>query len=122
MKPLILNKSEAFAVRIVNAYNYLVKQKHETVISKQLLRAGTSIQANIAEAQYAQSRPDFISKYNIALKEANETRNWINLLHNTGYIDQAAYDSIYDDINQIVIILISILRKLKGNSDNNNNG
>ena len=78
--------------------------------------------ANIAEAQYAQSRPDFISKYNIALKEANETRNWINLLHDTGYIDQAAYDSIYDDINQIVIILISILRKLKGNSDNKNNG
>lgn len=88
-------------------------------MSKQLYRSGTSIQANIAEAQYAQSHKDFINKMSIALKEANESRRWIGLLHKTEYINDREYKSIYDDVNEIVMILISIIRKGKNNNGNN---
>lgn len=115
MRPIILDKAEDFAVRVVNAKRYLNSQKNETKMADQLCRSGTSIQANIAEAQYAQSKADFISKYQIALKEANEARNWITLLYRTQYFDQKQYESIYDDINQIVMILIAIIKKLKDN-------
>jgi len=103
-------KADAFAIRIVNAYKYLTNVKHEYVISKQLYRSGTSIQANVAEAQYAQSLDDFISKMSIALKEANESRKWITLLHKTEYLTEKEYNSIYGDVNEIVMILISIIR------------
>lgn len=77
MKPQVLDKAEAFATRVVKAKKYLCDEKHEYKMSDQLLRSGTAVQALIAEAQYAQSRADFINKYSIALKEANEARNWI---------------------------------------------
>lgn len=109
----IKEKAEAFAVRIVNAYKYLLTVKKEKRISDQLYRCGTSIQANIAEAQYAVSHADFICKMQIALKEANEARSWIVLLHRTEYFDDKTFDSIYSDINEIIIILISILRTAK---------
>lgn len=109
-------KADSFAVRVVNAYKYLVEQKHERRMSDQLYRSGTAVQALIAEAQYAQSTADFISKLEIALKEANEARSWINLLYRTGYFQQPEYASIYDDVNQIVMILIAIIRKTKKNN------
>lgn len=112
---IIKIKADNFAVRIVNAHKYLVEQKHEHHMSNQLYRCGTAIQAMVAEAQYAQSTADFISKFEIALKEANEARSWINLLFRTGYFSQIEYDSIYDDINQIIMIIIAIVRKTKKN-------
>ena len=117
MRPIILDKAENFAVRVVKAKLYLNQQKNEFKMADQLSRSGTSIQANIAEAQYAQSKADFISKYQIALKEANEARNWINVLYRTEYFDKQQYDSIYNDVNQIVMILIAIIRKLKEKKD-----
>lgn len=116
MRPLVLDKAEDFGVRVTNAYKYLSKEKHETVISKQLLRSGTAISALIAEAQYAQSRADFISKYQIALKEANESRNWITILYRTAIIDQKTFDSIYNDANQLVMIISKIVRTAKKNN------
>ena len=85
---IVKDKSLSFAIRIVNLYKYLVAEKRETVMSKQLLRCGTSIGANIREAEQAQSRADFLSKQNIALKEANETEYWLELLMRTGFITQ----------------------------------
>lgn len=119
-KSIVQEKADAFAVRIVKAYKYITNQKHEYIMSKQLYRSGTSIQANIAEAQYAQSRKDFINKMSIALKEANESRRWIGLLHKTSYLSDREYTSIYHDVNEIVMILISIIRKSKKNENKNN--
>ena len=113
---IIKEKADNFAVRIVNAYKYLTTQKHEKRMSDQLYRSGTSVQAMIAESQYAQSTADFINKLEIALKEANEARSWINLLYKTDYFDQKMYDSIYNDINEIIIILIAIVRSTKRNN------
>lgn len=114
-KNIVKIKADAFAIRIVNAYRYLTEEKKEKRMSDQLYRSGTAVQALIAEAEYAQSTADFINKMSIALKEANESRSWINLLHETGYFDDSVYNSIHDDINQIIIILIAIVRKTKEN-------
>lgn len=112
---VIQEKADAFAVRIVNAHRYLREVKHEYRMSDQLYRSGTSIQANVAEAQYAESHSDFIHKMSIALKEANESRNWINLFYKSGYINQRTFDSISEDINEIIVILVSILKTAKQN-------
>ena len=106
----ILDKSFAFAVRIVNLYKYLAGEKKEYVLSKQLLRCGTSIGANVTEAQRAQSKPDFISKMSIALKEANEVEYWLRLLWATEYIDEIAYKSMSDDNEATISLLISICK------------
>lgn len=113
MEPIVLSKARAFAVRVIKAEKYLKNEKHEYNMSNQLLRSGTAISALIAEAQYAQSKADFINKMSIALKEANESRNWITLLYNGEYIDDKAFNSLYDDANQLVMILISIVRSSK---------
>lgn len=97
MANIIEEKSFAFAVRIVNLYKHLSETKKEFVLSKQLLRSGTSIGANVAEAQQAQSKADFISKMSIALKETSETKYWIRLLASTGYLTEAESVSILDD-------------------------
>ena len=115
MEPIVLSKARAFAVRVIKAEKYLKNEKHEYNMSNQLLRSGTAISALIAEAQYAQSKADFISKMSIALKEANESRNWITLLHEGEYINESTFNSIYDDVNQLVMILISIVRSSKDN-------
>ena len=94
-------KSKKFAVRIVNLYKYLCEDKKEYVMSKQLLRSGTSIGANIAESECAISDKDFLSKLYIALKECMETRFWIDLLYETTYIDKKMYQSISDDCEEI---------------------
>lgn len=112
---IIENKSFDFAVRIVNLYKYLTEQFKEYVLSKQLLRAGTSIGANVSEAQRAQSKPDFISKMSIALKEANESYYWIKLLYKTNYIDKLQFEGLQSDINEIISILIKICKTSSSN-------
>ena len=105
---IIENKSFDFAVRIVKLYQYLCNDKKEFILSKQLLRSGTSIGANVSEAQRGQSKPDFYSKIAIALKEANETLYWIRLLHATEYLNDKEYSSLNSDLNEIISILVAI--------------
>lgn len=106
----VVEKSLDFAVRVVNLRKYLAKEHNEYVMSKQLLRCGTSIGANIAEAQRAQSRADFAAKMNIALKEANETEYWLKLLYRTQYLSKEQYESINVDVQELLGILVSICR------------
>ena len=113
---LIEERSYAFALRVVNAYKYLTTAKGERVMSKQLLRSGTSVGAMMHEAKFAQSRADFVSKVSIALKEANETQYWLRLLHDSGYIDDATFVSMFDDAQQVTAILVSIVKSTKANS------
>ena len=103
-------KSKAFAIRIVRLYQYLCDNKKEFILSKQLLRSGTSVGANIKEALRGQSRADFISKMNIALKEASETEYWLEILHETDYLASAEFESIYTDNKEIIKILMSIVK------------
>jgi len=110
---IIAGKSKKFAVRIVNLYKHLCDAKREFVLSKQILRSGTSIGANVHEAVQAQSRNDFISKMNVALKEASETEYWLELLHETDYITPDEYKSIAEDCSEINKILISIVKTSK---------
>ena len=106
-----------YAIRIVNLYKYLVLQKNEHVLSKQLLRSGTSIGANTRESKNAQSRKDFLTKLSIALKEADETEYWLELLYKTGYLDENQYQSIQNDTSELIKILTSIIKKLKEDND-----
>ena len=109
----VVEKSFRFAIRIVNLYKYLCSEKQEYVLSKQLLRSGTSIGANVAEAQQAQSKPDFINKMNIALKEAYETNYWLRLLHATQYLSTKEYESIIADYLEVVKLLVAIVKTTK---------
>lgn len=115
MASIIQQKSRDFAIRIINCYRFLTEQKHEQVMSKQLLRCGTSIGANTRESKNAQSRMDFLNKLNIALKEADETEYWLDLLHETKYLDDTMYNSINDDCGELIRILTTIIRKIKDN-------
>ena len=110
---VIVDKSMEFAVRIVNLYKYLTKRHAEYVISKQLLRSGTSIGANIREAVYAQSQADFYAKLYIALKEASESAYWIELLERTQYLTKKEATSILDDCGELIKILSAITKTLK---------
>ena len=113
MANIIEEKSFAFAVRIVNLHKHLNETKKEFVLSKQLLRSGTSIGANVAEAEQAQSTADFISKMSIALKEASETKYWIRLLASTSYLTEAESVSILNDCVELEKILVSIIKSTK---------
>ena len=114
MKENILkDKSKKFAIRIINLYKFLVNEKKEFVLSKQILRSGTSIGANIREAEHAQSNDDYLHKNNIALKEANETEYWLELLFETDYIDDQQYNSIYSDCSELCKMLVTTLKTLK---------
>jgi four helix bundle protein len=115
MASIIQQKSRDFAIRIINCYRFLTEQKHEQVMSKQLLRCGTSIGANTRESKNAQSRMDFLNKLNIALKEADETEYWLDLLHETKYLDDTMYNSINNDCGELIRILTTIIRKIKDN-------
>ena len=108
---VIREKSFQFAVRMVKLYQYLCNKKKEYVLSKQLLRSGTSIGANVEEAQGAISKADFSNKMSIAYKEAKETHYWLRLLQATEYLDQQSYDSIIEDCSEICKLLFSILKK-----------
>ena len=113
MENVIEIKSFNFAVRIVNLYKYLTDTKKEYVLSKQLLRSGTSIGANVAEAEQAQSKPDFVSKMNIALQETSETKYWIKLLQATDFLSKEESSLILDDCIELEKILISIVKSSK---------
>ena len=113
MNNAIEEKSFQFAVRIVKLCRYLRDEKKEFILSKQLLRAGTSIGANIAESQQAQSRPDFISKLCIALKEASETNYWLRLLRATDYLSETEYRTMIVQCKELERLLTSILKSTK---------
>ena len=106
-------KSKAFAVRIVKFSKFLENEKREYILSKQILRSGTSIGANLHECINAQSRADFVSKMQIALKEANETDYWLELFFESEIIDQLMYKSLRDDLNEIIALLISSIKTTK---------
>lgn len=107
---LILVKSKAFALRIIRLYKYLCEEKKEFVLSKQVLRSGTSIGANAKEASMAQSKKDFESKMSVALKESGETEYWLELLHESDYIEEKSFESIYADNKELIRIITSILK------------
>ncbi len=109
--------SKAFAVRIVNLYNYLTDTKKEHVMSKQLLRSGTSIGANVFEGKQAQSRADFASKMSIALKEASESGYWIDLLHETQYLTDSEFQSLFADCKRIIAVLTKIVKSTKSKDE-----
>ena len=110
---IIADKSKAFALRIIKLYKYLITEQKEYVISKQLLRCGTSIGANVKEAIRGQSKPDFYAKLNISLKEASETEYWLELLHESEYITEPQYESIYEDCQGIIKLLVAITKTQK---------
>ena len=110
MNNIIVIKSKAFAIRIINMYKYLTQTKNEHIMSKQLLKSGTSIGANIKEGIRGQSKSDFYSKLNIALKEASETEYWLEILFETDYIDKKMFDSVYADCQELIKILVSITK------------
>ena len=111
----IEEKSFSFAVRVVKLYKHLCDNKGEYVLSKQILRSGTSIGANVSEAQRGQSKADFISKMSIALKEANETDYWLRLLHASEYLNATEFESISKDVNELISMLVSICKTSKLN-------
>ncbi len=107
-------KSFAFALRVVRLAKYLQDEKKEFVLSKQVLRSGTAIGALVREAEHAESKPDFTHKMNIALKEANETLYWLELLHQADFIDRSSYESIGADSEELIKLLVSIVKTSKG--------
>ena len=111
---IIKNKSFDFALRIVKLYQHLTESKREFVLSKQLLRSGTSIGALVRESEHAESKADFIHKLSISLKEANESDYWLELLFQSNYIDEREYNSIKIDLEEILKLLVSIIKTSKG--------
>ena len=114
---ILIDKSIDFGARIVKLHRYLVQTKHETVLSKQVLRSGTSIGANVNEAQYGNSKADFIAKLHIALKETAETEYWLNLLKKSEYLDEDMAASVLNDCLEIKRMLISSINTAKGNQE-----
>ena len=114
-KNVVKEKSFAFAVRVVNAYKYLIGEQKEFVMSKQLLRSGTAIGALYREAEQGESKADFIHKLGIAQKECNETMYWLELLHATDYLKKEAFESLYSDAQELIKLLTSIIKTSKGN-------
>ncbi len=112
----IVDDSKSFAIRIIRLYKFLADNKKEYVIAKQVLRSGTSIGANVSESVFAQSRMDFVNKMSIALKEANETKYWLDLLVETDYLSNSQYDSIVDDVNKLIGTLVNIIKTTKSNN------
>lgn len=110
---VIKTKSFLFSIRIVNLYKFLIQEKKEFVISKQLLRSGTSVGANVRESEHAESKADFIHKLSIALKEANETEYWLDLLKETDYLNESEYISVQENIKEILKLLVSIIKTTK---------
>jgi four helix bundle protein len=113
MGNVVKEKSFAFAIRIVNLHRFLAAEKKEFVLSKQLLRSGTAIGALVREAEQAESKPDFVHKMAIALKEANETEYWLELLNETKYLETAAFVSVQKDVVELLKLLTSIINSTK---------
>ena len=112
---IVMNKSYAFALRIIKLYKHLIAFQKEYVLSKQVLRSGTSIGALVKEAEHAQSKADFINKMNVALKEANETEYWLMLLKDSEYLDEKSFVSIHADSFELIKLLASIVKTSKQN-------
>ncbi|MCX6273383.1 MAG: four helix bundle protein [Bacteroidetes bacterium] len=110
---VVKEKSYLFAIRIVRLHQYMIKEWSEYTLSRQILRSGTSIGALIREGEQAESLPDFIHKFSIALKEANETEYWLNILKDTDYINPEMYKSLHQDCNELTKLLTGILKSLK---------
>ena len=108
-------KSKTFAIRVINLYKHLVAEHKEYVLSKQLLRSGTAIGALLREAEYGQSKADFLNKVRVALKECNETIYWLDLLHETDYINTVSFDSLKLDCEELLKLLISTVKTTKIN-------
>ncbi len=117
MKNSILKeKTYAFALKVIKVYKQLTTEHREFIVSKQFLKAGTAPGALVREAEFAQSKPDFVSKLSIALKEANECNYWISLLKDSEYITAETATSLTTDNNEIIYILISSINTAKGNT------
>ena len=110
---LLHRKSYDFALRVVDMVRFLREVKRETVLGRQVLRSGTAVGALVREAEFAQSTPDFINKLNVALKEANETDYWLNILKDSHYIDDNAYTSMEADCKELIAILVASIKTLK---------
>jgi len=117
MDSIITQKTYDFALRVVKMYQHLSQEKREFVLSKQVLRLGTSIGANVVEAQGAISKKDFSAKISIAYKEALETKYWLKLLLDSDYIEEKAFRSIFDDCEEVCKILYAILKKTRMNNE-----
>lgn len=115
MANILKEKSYAFALRVVKLAQYLNKSQKEYVISKQILRSGTSIGALVSEAEFAQSKRDFISKLSIGLKEANETYYWLKLLYEGKYISETMFDSIKPQTKELIKLLVTSIKTAKKN-------
>lgn len=109
----VREKSKAFALRIVRMYQFLSTEKKEFVLSKQALRSGTSIGANVREGDCAQSKAEFIAKMNIALKEADETQYWLELLHESNYIEDSVFQSMNSNCDELIRLLVTIIKNSK---------
>ena len=116
----VYSKSADFAVRIVKLYQYLCGEKKEFTISRQLLRSGTSIGANLSEAKYAESTDDFIHKASVSLKECSETEYWLSVLSRTDYLNEREYESIRCDCSELAKLLTAILKTMKEKREINN--
>lgn len=116
MVDVLKEKSYAFAIRIVKLVQFLQKDKCEYIISKQVMRSGTAIGALICEAEFAQSRADYVSKLSIALKEANETCFWLNLLKDTDYLELPLFESLVSNCKEIIALLVAMIKTLKSKS------
>ncbi len=116
MESILRKKSYTFALRVVKLYKYLSHEKKEFVLSKQVLRSGTAVGALVYEAEFAQSKADFINKLSISLKEANETSYWLSLLKDSQYLDLKMYQSIKPDIEELIKILVSSIKTTKKNN------
>jgi len=112
-KSILKEKSYAFAIAIVKLMQYLVSERKEYVLSKQILKSGTSIGALVREAEFGQSKADFINKLSISLKEANETEYWLNILHDTQYINNELFVSLHSDCKELIAILVSSINTAK---------
>lgn len=115
MENILKEKSFSFALRVVKLAQYLNNDKKEFVLSKQVLRSGTAVGALISEAEFAQSKPDFVSKLSIGLKEANETHYWLKLLHEGNYISENMFDSIQPQVKELIKLLVTSIKTAKQN-------
>lgn len=112
-RDVLKDKSYAFAIRVVRLSQYMHDEHKEYVLSRQILKSGTAIGALVREAKYAQSTLDFIHKLSIALKEANETYYWLSLLYDTNYIEKKLYNSLLNDCDELISLLVSIVKTTK---------
>lgn len=113
MKSPLKDKSYAFAIRIVKLSQFLQAEKKEYVLSKQVLRSGTAVGALIREAEFGQSKRDFVSKMSISLKEANETEYWLSILKDTDYLEQKLFESMQADCKELIAMLVSTVKTAK---------